>query len=182
VFIVFTTKEGWIERRSVKIAKAILPDVPEPSIWMSKIADGTPISQLTIPGTHDSCAISMVPIAGCQDLSIADQLRLGIRYFDIRGGWGDTNRSNEIVAHHGVMAIKVDNRGTYLPLRQVFQTMRDFVTTPPTNREGLIVQIKCDSEVWGNATDFWAQVWVKLNVEGARSNRVATMRSLTWIE
>jgi 1-phosphatidylinositol phosphodiesterase len=44
------------------------------------------LSQLSIPGTHNTCAL-YEPFYGtskCQDLTIADQLAIGVRYLDIR--------------------------------------------------------------------------------------------------
>ena len=56
------------------------------SNWMSKLNKNTKITELSIPGSHDSGAThSILDIAGkCQDLSIVDQLNIGVRYFDIR--------------------------------------------------------------------------------------------------
>lgn len=54
--------------------------------WMTSLPDNTSLSQLSIPGTHDSGA-RIEPIGGTaktQDLSIADQLNAGIRFLDIR--------------------------------------------------------------------------------------------------
>lgn len=58
----------------------------EVSNWMSKLDKKTKITELSIPGSHDSGAThSILDIAGkCQDLSITDQLNIGVRYFDIR--------------------------------------------------------------------------------------------------
>ena len=54
--------------------------------WMSYIHDDTKISDISIPGTHDSGAThSIFDVAGkCQDLSIKQQLRVGVRFFDLR--------------------------------------------------------------------------------------------------
>src|SRR5207302_8528829 len=54
--------------------------------WMGAISGGTSIAGLSIPGTHDTGA-RFEPTPGttkCQDLTVADQLSAGIRYFDIR--------------------------------------------------------------------------------------------------
>ncbi len=54
--------------------------------WMSTVDDALLLSQLSIPGTHESAAL-YEPIAGsakCQSLTIAEQLDAGVRYFDIR--------------------------------------------------------------------------------------------------
>jgi 1-phosphatidylinositol phosphodiesterase len=56
------------------------------SDWMAGLEDERLLSELSIPGTHDSGAL-FEPIAGLsknQDLEIAAQLAAGIRYLDIR--------------------------------------------------------------------------------------------------
>ena len=54
--------------------------------WMSYIHDDTKISDISIPGTHESGAThSIFDVSGkCQDLSIKQQLRVGVRFFDLR--------------------------------------------------------------------------------------------------
>lgn len=59
--------------------------------WMKYIPDNIKLSELTIPGTHDSCAYQMTgllkvasAVARTQSWCLYDQMRAGIRYFDIR--------------------------------------------------------------------------------------------------
>jgi len=54
--------------------------------WMEKVPDDRPLSQLAIPGSHDSGArFSVGDLSGkCQDSSIREQLLYGVRFFDIR--------------------------------------------------------------------------------------------------
>lgn len=56
------------------------------SNWMKKIDDEKAFFSLSIPGTHDSAALhSIADVAGkCQDLTIKEQLKCGVRFFDIR--------------------------------------------------------------------------------------------------
>lgn len=58
----------------------------ESSRWMEQIEDSQKITELSIPGSHDAGAThSIADVAGkCQSLSIASQLNIGIRFFDIR--------------------------------------------------------------------------------------------------
>jgi 1-phosphatidylinositol phosphodiesterase len=53
---------------------------------MSGIKDGTKISEISIPGTHDSCARFEYQLikTQCQWFSIIQQLNRGIRFLDIR--------------------------------------------------------------------------------------------------
>lgn len=54
--------------------------------WMSKVDDNALITELSIPGTHDSGATrSIFDVSGkCQDTSIETQLNIGVRFFDMR--------------------------------------------------------------------------------------------------
>ena len=54
--------------------------------WMKNVNDDRLITTMSIPGTHDSGAThSIFDVAGkCQDLNIKTQLKIGVRFFDIR--------------------------------------------------------------------------------------------------
>lgn len=61
----------------------------QPSDWMALFSDDTPISVLSIPGTHDTCTYTQGDLVGAgyvktQERSIVDQLDNGIRFLDIR--------------------------------------------------------------------------------------------------
>ena len=67
--------------------------------WMNGLNGNLPLSQFSIPGTHDSGAL-YEPVPGtakCQNLSIADQLNAGVRFIDIRC----RHVNNAFVIHHG---------------------------------------------------------------------------------
>lgn len=54
--------------------------------WMETVPDETKLSNMSIPGTHDSCTqyVDMRYIFQCQDASVATQLIYGYRYLDMR--------------------------------------------------------------------------------------------------
>ena len=56
------------------------------SDWMAALPDGASLNSLTLPGTHDSGALhSIADLSGkCQSLSISEQLKIGVRFLDIR--------------------------------------------------------------------------------------------------
>ena len=54
------------------------------SDWISKLPDNLKLSQLTIPGTHNSCSFQGTPFAITQSYSLELQLKAGLRYFDLR--------------------------------------------------------------------------------------------------
>ena len=54
--------------------------------WMGELPDDTPLSQLAVPGTHDTMAYSgtILGFGQCQSVSLNKQLNGGIRALDIR--------------------------------------------------------------------------------------------------
>ena len=54
--------------------------------WMAALDDGTYLSEVVLPGTHDSATknVQLAFITKCQALSIGEQLEVGFRYLDIR--------------------------------------------------------------------------------------------------
>jgi 1-phosphatidylinositol phosphodiesterase len=52
--------------------------------WMSAIDDSASIAEISIPGSHESCARFGGSSAHCQWRSIIDQLNRGIRFLDVR--------------------------------------------------------------------------------------------------
>lgn len=56
------------------------------SDWMAELDDDASLNSITIPGTHDSGALhSIAEISGkCQTLSVGEQLKIGVRFLDIR--------------------------------------------------------------------------------------------------
>jgi 1-phosphatidylinositol phosphodiesterase len=61
-------------------------DVPA---WMSSLDDSVLLSELVIPGTHDSGAMlePLPGLAATQELTIAEQLDAGVRFLDLRELW-----------------------------------------------------------------------------------------------
>ncbi|PLR23293.1 hypothetical protein SGCZBJ_16115 [Caulobacter zeae] len=66
------------------LAIAIIPRI-DAKTWMSRLPDETMLRDLTLPGAHDAgTAADIIDLSRCQDLTIAEQLDAGVRYFDIR--------------------------------------------------------------------------------------------------
>lgn len=80
------------------------------SNWMSYLSDNKNLTELSIPGTHDSGARYDPPVWGtsdtakCQTLSIAEQLDAGVRYLDIRC----RHKDNIFYIHHGMVYQKIN--------------------------------------------------------------------------
>ena len=105
------------------------------SQWMKNVDDDTRLTEMSIPGSHDSGAMhSIGDVAGkCQDLSINNQLDIGIRFFDIRLKL----KNNEFVVVHGPVEQNLE-----------FETvLTDFVSfIEENNSETLIISIKKEAE------------------------------------
>jgi 1-phosphatidylinositol phosphodiesterase len=72
---------------SVQISTATNPSSKIPlTSWITHLPSSSPLSTLSIPGTHNSCARILVPWVACQSATLTQQLHLGIRYFDFRLG------------------------------------------------------------------------------------------------
>lgn len=99
--------------------------------WMKEVADTKLLSQISIPGTHDSGALySIADMAGkCQDLSIGKQLDMGARFLDIRLEL----KNNQLKVIHGM----VDERETF---DNVVVTCQEFLAKH--NSETIIMSIK----------------------------------------
>jgi len=54
------------------------------SDWMSYIDDGILLKNAVIPGSHDAATKSMIWMGETQSLTVGEQLRCGVRYFDVR--------------------------------------------------------------------------------------------------
>ncbi len=54
--------------------------------WMAELPDDITISEVVLPGTHDSATqyVHLGLLAKCQALSVEEQLAAGFRYFDLR--------------------------------------------------------------------------------------------------
>lgn len=74
--------------------------------WMYHVPDSLYLSQITIPGTHDAGAdkhssnlhwCDPKPYIICQDFNMQNQMKLGVRWFDIRLNYHD---EGELSVHH----------------------------------------------------------------------------------
>lgn len=106
--------------------------------WMENITDETLINQILLPGTHDSGAtISIYDVSGkCQDLTIEEQLNLGVRFFDVRV----KNIENQLFIYH-----------SFINQELLYESLLDdiyaFLDSHPS--EAIIFSIKEESEPRG---------------------------------
>lgn len=103
------------------------------SRWMSRIANGTKLNQLSIPGTHDSMAYSSSmafgEISRTQTLSLENQLKAGVRFLDIRL----KHNGSHFSIHHGSIY-------TGFSFDDVLVKVRTFLQANPT--ETVLMRVK----------------------------------------
>ncbi|PSR72027.1 hypothetical protein PHLCEN_2v12093 [Hermanssonia centrifuga] len=96
------------------------------SSWMSDISSSTKLENLCIPGTHDSGTSGAPILIETQTLTVADQLRAGVRFFDIRVGM----YCGEVVIMHGSYVIDWTKLGR--PLTGILGDIYNFLKVTPT--------------------------------------------------
>lgn len=125
--------------------------------WMGALPDATFLNDIAMPGTHDSGATKDYILAGtakCQSLSIAEQLALGVRFFDIRLRRVD----GELHVYHGY----VDQE---LSFDEVLSACYAFLAENPS--EALMMCIKEEYDASGTNGAFDAMVSAKIKENAA---------------
>ncbi|KAG0645378.1 Phosphatidylinositol-specific phospholipase C [Hyphodiscus hymeniophilus] len=106
--------------------------------WMSVIPDHTLLSNVTIPGTHDSCACSNIPFVRTQYLSIPKQLEAGLRFLDLRCR---VHSDGELYMYHGGIPI---NMPMYLKFGKIMSEIFEFFSKNGKPTETVLISINND--------------------------------------
>ena len=125
---------------------------PSLNNWMRNLDDDLRITDLTIPGTHDSAADhdhceknsackAVIEFASTQTYDIQEQMKRGVRFFDVRLAYKD----GAFEFHHGPYDLKQS-------LEEAIDWADDFLTANPS--ECLIWLIKQESTKV-HPDDFW---------------------------
>jgi 1-phosphatidylinositol phosphodiesterase len=115
--------------------------------WMSAVADSASLAQLSIPGSHDSCA-RVEPFPGtarCQDLALGDQLAAGVRFLDIRC----RNIGNKFAIHHNSIY-------QYMNFDDVLNAAFGFLSSNPT--ETIVMSVR-EEYAAANCTNSFEQTF-----------------------
>ncbi|KAF7692032.1 1-phosphatidylinositol phosphodiesterase-like [Silurus meridionalis] len=99
--------------------------------WMQNLDGNALLSDITIPGTHDTMALYGGPAAECQALNLEDQLKAGIRYVDLRVYAFE----NTLYLMHGI----VYQHSTFT---KALDTFKAFLSMYPS--ETILVRVKPD--------------------------------------
>ena len=99
--------------------------------WMNSIPDDFLISDINLPGTHDSCSkkVQFSYFSKCQNMSIYEQLNIGVRFIDVRVE-KDGNRLKTV---HGIAdCYKPGEKKANLMLEDVIKDCKAFLKANPT--------------------------------------------------
>ena len=136
--------------------------------FLSKIEDNTPLSQILLPGTHDSGATRdfFIPAtARCQWMSITQQLNAGVRYMDIRL----TRVKGKLDVYHGPAYQGIS-------FEDVVSDVLEFLEENPS--ETLIMCIKEESDAKGENGNFEDMVKYSIDKNADKwflENRIPTL-------
>jgi hypothetical protein len=119
--------------------------------WMKGLPDDVLISQLSIPGTHDTLSNTSNVMGQCNTLLLKDQLNAGIRLIDIRGVYNIGNENIEI--WHGFLNLNKHFK------KDVVDVCKRFLDQNPS--ETIFIRVMENNRGDGYTypiNGFWAQV------------------------
>lgn len=126
--------------------------------WMSGLCSDLPITAINMPGTHDSATkyVRFKPICNTQNLTIEEQLQIGVRYLDMRFELKD---GRKLVAVHSIADCKKERglNSADLTAADTVNTCESFLKENPG--ETILFQLKEDDGDAGIALfgEFYAQ-------------------------
>ncbi|XP_028647444.1 1-phosphatidylinositol phosphodiesterase [Erpetoichthys calabaricus] len=115
------TKENGFDNTAAP--QFLIPD------WMAEISDNVFLSDLSIPGTHNTMSFYGGNLVQCQTWPIDQQLKGGIRFLDIRV----RNANNNLTIHHGPIYQRAD-------FSKVIRETMKFLNEHP--RETILMRVK----------------------------------------
>ncbi|WVQ85619.1 hypothetical protein IAT38_007785 [Cryptococcus sp. DSM 104549] len=113
---------------------------PDTANFLGQLPDDTPLGNISLPGTHESCALYGFPISQCQQpgTTIGQQLLDGVRFLDVRlRVVGD-----DLLMYHGP-------RSQRSSLTALLKVLHAFLTAHPT--ETLLLSLKQETPPWHSA-------------------------------
>ncbi len=133
--------------------KKYKPKGVDNSKWMKSLADSRLVADLSLPGSHDACTAEgwqsemlgriYELTAKCQDLTIAEQLKIGVRVFDLRPERTFATNAYELRCSHGIAH-------TNMLVADFFRTLKTFLAANPTEFCILTVDLSAttDKKAW----------------------------------
>ena len=127
------------------------------SRWMKQLADNRLVADLSLPGSHDACTadgwysneVIAELMAQTQDLTISEQLKVGVRVFDVRPERNIENDGHYALrCSHGPMYTK-------LLVRDFLQILKQYLAANPTEFCILTtdLSVTTDKKAWAQEFD-----------------------------
>ncbi|WVR09256.1 hypothetical protein IAU60_006321 [Kwoniella sp. DSM 27419] len=157
--------------------------------WMGGVPDDTKITDLSVPGTHDSASWNYTPLTQirylkytgliypsplykCGKTSIFTQLSSGIRAFDLRVGFAPNGK--DLVFFHSEAVLDTDAR-----FEDIVGGMWRFLDENPS--ETLFVSVKVENTTWGSYQSAAQSIYSTLTSSAAQAyvNPTTSLSSLT---
>ncbi len=110
--------------------------------WMQHLPDDTLISDVSIPGTHDTMALHGGIIPQTQVLDVKSQLEMGIRYLDGRF----TLKNGELWGYHGIIP-------QHVSFEQFFEAVTQFLDEHPS--EVLFIGMQNEGGIHSHEQEFY---------------------------
>lgn len=110
--------------------------------WMSRVDGSKRLSELSLPGTHDTMSVKGGDIAQNQSMTLLEQLNSGIRVFDMRTRHID----NQFRMHHGLVA-----QDTYFG-EDVLKVIDRFLAAHPS--ETVLFRLRSEYTASGNSRSY----------------------------
>mmetsp|Transcript_89537 Transcript_89537/g.172312 ORF Transcript_89537/g.172312 Transcript_89537/m.172312 type:complete len:384 (-) Transcript_89537:12-1163(-) len=137
------------------------PAADDKADWMSRLPDDTPITNLFLPGTHDTLALNGGDLAECQSWILAEQLRAGIRVLDVR----PKHDGDLLPIFHGIVRQTSD-------WGDAVSVLESFITEHPT--EIVFLRVKREGECGEHHCDFNDAVTKARKNDSLWNNKIAT--------
>ena len=144
--------------------------------WMNNLSDNALVSDINIPGTHDSCTccVQFSFIAKCQKWDITRQLNAGIRYLDIRV---EKDGKRLKLVHDIADCKNSENKSKKLLLDDVISDCKRFLSEHPS--ETILLSYKRDDGANQEETfDFFFKNHLENESVWYKENRIPTLKEV----
>ena len=144
--------------------------------WMKNISDSLLVSNINLPGTHDSCAfrVQFPFLSKCQNQTISEQLNSGIRFLDIRV----EKDSDKLKLVHDIADCKnPKSKRENLYLEDVINECKKFLSKNPS--ETILLSYKRDDGASQEETfDTFFKNYLEKDPVWYRENRIPVLKEV----
>ncbi len=144
--------------------------------WMQSLQDSLNISQINLPGTHDSCAyrVQFPVLSKCHSTTITEQLNNGIRFLDIRV---EKDGKRLKLVHDIADCKNPESKRGKLFLEDVINDCKSFLSQNPS--ETILISYKRDDGANQEETfDTFFEIYLKNDPIWYTENRIPILKEV----